>query len=252
MKYYAFIGLGALSMNMLESIAQVTDQIVVVDIDPASVDRVKDYVKTAYVADATDEGALERILPDNLDVAVVDMAGNIEASILVTHMLRKKGVPEIIVKAESEDKGEILEIVGATRVVHSDKEAAARIVPLILSSSLYNYMPIGGELVMAEVLIPSRLAGMSLMEADLRRKNGINVVALRSENSVQYRDFDRDYRLTADDVLLVAGKEADIFAFSGISFATPRHSEKRDLNIFKKIFKGEFKGKAVKSSKNGE
>jgi trk system potassium uptake protein TrkA len=245
MRQYAFIGLGTFAMSMLESISKVTDQIVVVDGNPALIERVKDMVKTAYVANAMDEGALSRILPESLDVAVVDLADNIEAALLVTHTLKKLGVPEIIVKAESDERSEILSIVGATRVVHSDREAAARIVPLILSSSLYNFMPIGGNLVMAEVLIPSKLAGKTLVEADLRRKHGVNVVAMRSEGSTEYRDADRDCRLAKDDVLLVAGKEPDVFAFSGIPFAVPKRSvsgKDGASDLFKDIFKGKKRG----------
>ena len=216
MRHYAFIGLGPLAMSMLEKISQVTDQIIVIDKDPTLIDRVKDMVKTAYVADVLDEEALEKILPEAVDVAVVDFSTNIEAAILVTHRLKKLGVKEIIVKSESDERSEVLKVVGATRVVNSDREAAARIVPLILSASLYNFVPIGGDLVMAEVHIPHTLAGKTLIEADLRRKNGVNVVAIRSDNSSAYRNFDRDYKLAADDLLLVAGNEKDVFAFSGV------------------------------------
>jgi trk system potassium uptake protein TrkA len=216
MKNYAFIGLGPLAMSMLERIAQVTDRIVVVDRDSQLIDRVKELVKTAYVADILDEEALRKILPEAIDVAIIDVSSDIEAEILVTHWLKKIGVKEIIVKSSSDERSEILKIVGATRVVNSDREAAARIVPLVLSSALYNFMPIGGDLVMAEVRVPKEVVGNSLIEADLRRKHGINVVAVRSENSTNYRDFDRDYKLKADDYLLVAAKEADIFEFSEI------------------------------------
>ena len=51
MRQYAFIGLGPLAMSMLERIAQVTDEIIVVDKDAALIDRVKELVKTAFVAD---------------------------------------------------------------------------------------------------------------------------------------------------------------------------------------------------------
>ena len=216
MKNYAFVGLGPLAMSMLERIAQITDRIVVIDRDSQVIDRVKDMVKTAYVADFLDEGALQKILPEAIDVAVVDISTDIEAEILVTHWLQKIGVKEIIVKSSSDERSEILKIVGATRVVNSDREAAARIVPLVLSSALYNFMPIGGDLVMAEVRVPEEVVGNSLVEADLRRRHGINVVAVRSEASTNYRDFDRDYKLKANDFLLVAAKESDIFKFSGI------------------------------------
>ena len=216
MRQYAFIGLGPLAMSMLERIAQVTDEIIVVDKDAALIDRVKELVKTAFVADVTDEEALQKILPEDLVVAVVDLSSDVEASLLVTHRLKKMGAHEIIVKAQSDEVSEILKVVGATRIVNSDREAAARIVPLVLSSTLYNFIPIGGDLVMAEVIVPESLTGKTLVEADLRQRFGVNVIAIRSENSTTYRNFDRDYRLASNDLLLVAGNEGDVFSFSGI------------------------------------
>ena len=238
MRQYAFIGLGALGMCMLESVAEVTDNIVVIDKDPVLIDRVKDMVKTAFVADVLDEEALERVLPEAVDVAIIDLSSNTDAALLATHRLKKLGVKEIIVKSESDERSEVLKLVGATRVINSDREAAARIVPLILSSSLYNFVPIGGDLVMAEVHLPDGLVGKSLVDADLRKNHGVNVVAIRSENSTTYRNFDREYKMDADDFLLVAGKESDVFNFSGIKIN--QGSAKRQLaisTIFKSLFK---------------
>lgn len=242
MRHYAFIGLGPLAMSMLESISQVTDQIVVIDKDPVLVDRVKDLVKTAYVADILDEGALQKILPEAVDVAVVDFSSDIEASMLVTHRLKKLGVEEIIVKSGSDERSEILKVIGATRVVNSDREAAARIVPLVLSSSLYSFMPIGGELVMAEVHVPQSLTEKTLIEADLRRKHGINVIAIRSDGTTTYRNFDRDYKLVSDDLLLVAGNEKDVFAFSGVPIVpTQKQKTSTIAAIMKTIFRNNRK-----------
>ena len=46
---------------------------------------------------------------------------------------------------------------------------------------------------------------------------GVNVVAIRSEGSTTYRNFDRDYKLADNDLLLVAGNEQEVFAFFGRS-----------------------------------
>lgn len=238
MRQYAFIGLGKLALSMLENISRVTDQIVAVDKNPALIDRVKDMVKTAFVADAMEEGALERILPEALDVAVVDMADNLEAALLVTHTLKRLGVPEIIVKTKTDESSEVLSIIGATRIVNSDREAAARIVPLILSTSLYNFIPIGGDLVMAEVHVPDSLQGLTIVDADLRRKFGVNVVAIHDENSTAYRNSDRDYKLTGSDLLLVAGTEKDVFAFSGVPLApTQKQKTSTIASIIRTVFK---------------
>lgn len=234
MRQYAFIGLGPLAMSMLERISQVTDEIIVVDKDVVLIDRVKELVKTAFVADVTDEEALQKILPEEMDMAVVDLSSDVEATLLVTHRLKKMGAHEIIVKAESDEVSEILKVVGATRIINADREAAARIVPLVLSSTLYNFIPIGGDLVMAEVIVPELFAGKTLVEADLRQKFGVNVIAIRSENSTTYRNFDRDYRLASNDLLLVAGNEADVFAFSGIPLKPTNRQKTSSLSsLFK-------------------
>lgn len=238
MKNYAFIGLGSLGMCMLESISEVTDQIIVIDKDSQLIDRIKDLVKTAYVADVLDEDALTKILPEGVDVAIIDIPSDLEASILVIHRLKQLGVPEIIVKSDTDSRNEILKLVGATRIVNADHEAAARIVPLVLASSLYNFMPIGGDLVLAEVLNPDTLVGKTLIEADLRRKAGINVIAVRKEEDSSYQDFDRDYKLKAKDHLLVAGKEKAVFAFSDLPLAP---TQKQRGSTFGQVLKAMFK-----------
>ncbi|TXT42072.1 MAG: trk system potassium uptake protein TrkA [Spirochaetes bacterium] len=246
MRNYAFIGLGSLGMSILERVAETTDRIVVIDKDPILIDRVKDLVRSAFVADVLDSEALERILPEEVDVAIVDLASNIEAALLATHRLRKLGVKEIIVKSESDERSEVLKLVGATRVVNSDREAAARITPLILSSSLYNFMPIGGDLVMAEVLTPAAYVGKTLLESELRRHRGVNVVAVRAENSEVFKNIDRDYKLLDYDHLLVAGKEDDVFAFSDVMTRTEKSGKQRTITtIFKTLFKSVKKRKEL-------
>ena len=56
---------------------------------------------------------------------------------------------------------------------------------------------------------------MTLAEASLRQRHNINVVAIRSPGSTEYQYFNAEYRLNREDILLVAGQEKDITAFSG-------------------------------------
>lgn len=243
MRQFAIIGLGSFGTRMLEKLSEITDELIILDKDADTIERYKELAGNAYVVDAIDDEALRRVLPEGLDAAIVDMGGNIEAAILVTNSLKKLGVREIIVKADSEERGEVFSLVGATRVVYPDKEAAARIVPLLVSPSLFNFMPIGTNLVMAEVRIPENYAGMSLIEANLRQRHGINVIALRSESSQEYRFFSADYKLQADDILLVAGKEREVIDFSGVE-------ERKARGGLGDIFAGLLMGKG--SEKHGK
>ncbi len=224
MKQFAFIGLGPFALSMLERVSEVTDQIVVLDDSTSRIEHIKELVSTAYSINLRDSESFERILHEPVDVAIVDIAGPGELSLLAVHRLKKLGVPQIIVNSSSEEYDELLQLLGADRVVNADREAAMRIAPLVLSSSLTNFMPISGDLVLAEVIVPEGLMGKTVVEADLRRVRRVNVVAVKfgSELEAQgdravFHDLDIHYQFKPGDVILVTGRESDVFRFAGIA-----------------------------------
>jgi trk system potassium uptake protein TrkA len=169
------------------------------------------------VANALDEEVIRRLVPESIDAAVIDLGGQLEASILVVNYLKKMGVGNIIAKAESEQHGEILRIVGASRVIFPDREAARRVVPMLVSSSITSFLPLGGGFVIAEVKPPERYMGKTLVEANLRAEHGVNVIAVRRVDGEEYSFFTPAYRIVEGDVFLVGGTEEDISKFGGIT-----------------------------------
>ncbi|HAP43900.1 MAG: hypothetical protein A2087_02385 [Spirochaetes bacterium GWD1_61_31] len=214
-RHYAIIGLGSFGIAMLERLAEVADQIVIIDKQKAIIEKYKDLATKAYIVDAVDHLALERLIPEGLDVAIVDMGDNIEAAILAVNLLKKQGVREIIARTNSEARAEILSIVGATRVINPSEEAAGKLVPVLVSSTLLSFIPVSASLVLAEVKVPAQYQGRSIMEADLRRRYNLNVVAIRNEGDDDYSYFQPDRQLQSADVLLCAGSLPDINAFAG-------------------------------------
>ncbi len=242
MKHFAFIGLGPFAMSMLERISVISDQIIAADENPDRIEHVKEMVSVAFTMNLLDEEAFERVFHEPVDVAIVDIESNGSELLLVTFRLKKLGVPEIIVKSNSEEYEELLRLVGATRVVNSDREAALRVTPLVLSSSLTNFMPISGELVLAEVIAPDFVVGKSVIEGDLRNTRHINVVAVKYASEMDssgthkgvFHNLDTKYRFKSGDVLLVTGKESDVFEFSGIPETIEREKEATKMTSFLK------------------
>jgi trk system potassium uptake protein len=214
MKQYVIIGLDVFGRRMLEELSQFDAEILIIDKSKERVDQFRDIATESYIADVINEDVIRKLIPDNIDAAIIDLGRKIEVSILVTNYLKKMGVRKIVAKAESGEHGEILEVVGATEVIFPNQEAAKRIAPLILSSSLFNYLPISKGLVLAEVGVPEQYDGKTLIDANLRQSFGLNVVAIRSIDS-EYEFFTPDYPLSASDVLLVVGKEEHVASFSG-------------------------------------
>ncbi len=215
MKQFVIIGVGAFGARVIEELLFTDVEVLIIDKREEIIEQYKNQVSAAYIADVINEEIIKKIVPNSIDAAIVDVGGNIEASVLVTNYLNKLGVRHIIAKAETNQHGEILEIVGASHVVFPNREAAKRIVPPLVSSALFNYLPISKGLVIAEVRVPPKFEGKSLIEANLRREYNLNVIAITDELDGEFHFFKPDHKLEKDDILLIVGHEADIAAFSG-------------------------------------
>ncbi len=232
MKQFAIIGLGVFGRRMLEELLGTGCEILIIDKNSAVIDLYKDTVSASYIADAISEEIINKLVPNTIDAAVVDLGENLEVSILVTNYLNKLGVKRIVTKAESDQHAEILELVGATDIIHPDSEAARRVAPLLLSSVLFSYLPISKDFAIAEIRVPEKFVGKSLIEANLRQEHHMNVIALKHENAEDYTYFLPDYRLKAEDVLLVAAKDDDIETFA----ATEKPAKGGIPGVFDKLF----------------
>jgi len=241
-RQFAIIGMSSFGMRMLEELSQLDCEILIVDKNRDVIELFKDRATDAYIADVINEDTIRSLISPTIDAAIVDLGDRTEVSILVTNYLKKLGVKTIVAKAETDEHGEILEIVGATHVVFPNREAAKRVTPLLSSSLIFNFMPISNGLVIAEVKVPTRFDGMTLIEANLRRAEGINVIAIRPAESAEYEFFSPDYRLQHVDILLVVGSEENVVRFSG----ERRQASRRTLGpLFRSLFSRQEKRSAT-------
>jgi trk system potassium uptake protein TrkA len=233
MKQFAVIGLSTFGRRMLEELLDYDCEILIIDKNQEVIQKYQDKVTSAYVANAINEEIIKKLVPNTLDAAVIDLGDKIEVSILVTNYLKKIGVKEIIAKAESDEHGEILELVGASKVVFPNREAAKSIAPLLLSSLIFRYLPVSKDFVIAEVKVPAKFIGMTLIQANIRRELGLNVIAFGKENSTEYHLFSPEHILQEDDIFLIGGREADIIAFTQGDI---RGKKKKKKGILQRFF----------------
>ena len=233
MNKFAIIGLGAFGVRMLEELLHFTDEVIIIDKDPNLIKKYEGKAVKGSVVNITDEESLRKNIPQRIGTAIVDLGGRIELSLMVTKYLKQLGIKEIVVKAETDQHENLLSMVGATKVIFPDREAAKRVMPMLASTLLLNFMPISAELALAEVSINEKYIGMTLLEANLRKELGLNVVAVRKQDCESFEFIEPDYRFAADDILLLGGSEEHIFVFS-------RHKEdlhkKEHASLFRMLF----------------
>ncbi len=210
----AIIGLGQFGQCLLESFAKRGFDVVVIDQDESKIQLARDLASKAVKADALNAELLEEVLPDGLECAVVDMGDEMERSILVTNYLYKMKVPRIIVEAVNAAHAEILTIVGATKIIHPEKEAAERLAGTLAGHGALDYFPVRESFSIVETPVPKAWIGKPLADLDLRQKHRINIIASRK---VGVPGADENWRLATptreferDDILLLAGEAKDV------------------------------------------
>lgn len=233
MKQVAILGLSYFGKSVLDELLEMNVEVLIIDKDRDVVDAYKDSSATAIVMDVMNAENLRHALPPTVDAVIIDMGDRIEASILTTSYCKKIEIKTIIVKAETEAHGEILNLVGATKVVFPNREAAKRITPLLISSTLLNYLPVSGKLVIAELEIPNDFWGKTVLETDLRKKYGLNLISVR-RGVEEYGLFAPEYRFQEGDIALVSGIDEALEAFTGKEFGIREKSSL--LDNFKKLF----------------
>lgn len=179
MRQFAVIGLGRFGASVARTLAAKGYEVLAIDVSEHIVQGISDEVAQAACLDATDEKALRAVGIENVDVAVVGVGTNLEASILITLSLKEIGIRDIVCKAVNEDHRKVLEKVGATKVTQPEREMGVRIANSLVSTSVIEHIELSGESSIVELISPKEFIGKSLRELNVRACYGINVIALK-------------------------------------------------------------------------
>jgi trk system potassium uptake protein TrkA len=179
MRQIAVLGIGVLGYNIAYHLTKEGVDVIAVDKDRHRIDRVKEFILNAAVADITDEEALRKLGVDKVDLAVVAMGDNIEASILATAIVKKFGVKEVWARAISETQEQVLEILGVDHVINLEEEMGRQLAYSIATPNVDRFVEITENIDLVEVEPSERFVGKSLIEADFRNRYDMNVIAIR-------------------------------------------------------------------------
>ena len=179
MKSYIVIGLGRFGAEMAVKLYECGEDVLAMDTDEALVDKIADRVTRAVAADAKDVDVLKKLGAGNFDRAVVAVGSDLAASALITMNLKSLGVPYILCKAHDDTYREILEKLGASRVIIPEREMADKLSLGLTSAGIMEYIEISDEYGIVEMAPPEAWLGKCIRNLDLRRKYNANVIALR-------------------------------------------------------------------------
>ncbi len=179
MRQFAVIGLGSFGSTVALELSGRGLAVLAIDKNHDKVDDIRDSVTHAIVGDGTDPAFLGSIGISEVDVALVALGDDIEASVLVTLNLSEMGIPTIIVKGISPEHGSILSAVGAHQVVFPEKEIAQRIARSLAAPNVIDHIPLAEGYNIVEMVAPEPFVNKTLIDLNLRREYGVELLVIK-------------------------------------------------------------------------
>ena len=183
-KTYAVFGLGRYGLAVARELVANGKEVIAVDMSQRIVNDVAAYLPVCKCADVTDGEVISRLGIGNIDTVIICMAGNLEASVMAVTLCKEAGANTVIAKCANEIHQKILLRVGADQVVFPEKESGIRLAKNLLSSGFVDMISLSKDVSMVEIDVRSEWVGKNLIELNLRKKYGFNVVALKKGEKV--------------------------------------------------------------------
>ena len=199
---YAVFGLGRYGMAVAKELVRSGAEVLAVDMDEVTVNSAAAEIPYCNCANVTDPEVIKQLNVGSIDVVIIAMANNMEASVMATMLCKEAGVKRIIAKCSNEMHRKILRKVGADKVVLPETEAGVRLAKNLLSSGFVDLIELDDNVSMVELPVAPEWVGKNLLELNLRKKYSINVVAIREGESVSV-NIDPEKPLTAIMKLIV-------------------------------------------------
>ena len=204
---YAIFGLGRYGRAVALELVAGGAEVLAVDRDEATVNSLAGDIPLCKCADVTDPDVLRQLDIGSFDTVIIAMAESLEATVMAIMLCKEIGVKTVIAKCANEMHRKILTRVGADRVVFPESESGTREAKNLLSAGFVDLLELARDVSMVEISVRPEWVGKSLMDLNLRRKYGINIVAIRRGECLAI-SIDPERPLSKDERLLVIANPA--------------------------------------------
>lgn len=219
---FCIIGLGNFGTHLARQLSRDGHEVIGVDNDPAHTDAMKDELEFLITADCTDINVFEEIPVTECDAVIIAIGESFEANLSIAANVQQTGSKRIICRVVNALHARLLKLLKIDELLIPESMAAAWLSRSLRSPDLLDSLYIGKNHEIVEVIVPKRIIGKSLIEADLRGRYELNLVtilkrkaALSSKSSVPQIDQvlgipDPTRVFEATDILVIFGHERNV------------------------------------------
>lgn len=202
-KQFAVIGLGSFGQAVARELMSLGHQVLGVERDEDRANRLSDVLTQVVIGDAGDERVITELGLDQYNAVLVAIGENLEASILCTMHLKTAGVEQVWVKAITSAHHRIVELLGASRIIHPELEMGQRVAQTLTYPNMLDYISLGDGYFVIEIRPGEGLEGYTVDDLELERHE-VHLMAIKHGKELQFEPG-AGYELKRNDHLLVLG-----------------------------------------------
>ena len=209
MKSVLLIGLNNFGVYMAKQLRELGHQVMAVDKREDRIDAVLPFVTDAQIGDSTSEAFLRSLGVNNYDVCLVAIGNDFQSSLETASLLKELGAKLVVARADREAQEKFLLRNGADEVINPEKQIAQWAAIRYASNHILDYIKLDDDHAIFEVTVPRDWVGKSVAEIDIRKRFGINIMAVK-ENGKMNLTVTPDTMLTENRTMLVLGERRAI------------------------------------------
>lgn len=179
MKTILLIGLGRFGRHIAMKLNDLDHEVMAVDRNEERVNEMLPYVTAAQIGDSTSRQFLSSLGVHNYDACIVTIGEDFQNSLETVWLLKELSAKKVIARASQGMQEKFLLRNGADEVVYPEKQLAAWTAIRCTSDHILDYTELDDGYAIYELSIPESWLGKTILQLDIRKKFGINVLAVR-------------------------------------------------------------------------
>ena len=212
MKNVLLIGLGRFGRHMAQKLHDLNHQVLAIDKDERKVQDAMSYVTNAEIGDATDPALIDALGVREFDLCVVTMGHDLQASLEITALLKKRGAPFVLARVARDAHAQFLTACGADEVIYPEKQMANWAAVRYSSNHIFDYVCLSPEYAIYETEIPESWIGHTVVDLAVRQRYHLNILAIRKNGNVEPMPGPAHVFSPGERIILL-GSEKDVQRF---------------------------------------
>ena len=208
MAHFTVIGLGRFGITVSLELIHLGHTVTGIDASKKLAEQYADELTQTVICDASDERALQELDLSSSEAVLVAIGEDMQASLLCTLHLKRLGVKNLWVKANTSAHHKILTKLDVEHIVHPEEDMGIRIAQVLSYPMINDYLALGHGYYVVELHIAEKYSGLTLkrfvgdelaeaVKPMLLKRGGDVIFPVLPEQAIQ-----------AQDILLLGGTRA--------------------------------------------